>query len=258
MKRSVLVKIVAVLAVVVIVAVTAAVFFLDSIVQTAVEKVGPIVTKVPVKLKSASISIFGGSGRLEGFVVGNPDGFKTPEAIKVGSVALALAPMSVLSEKVIVRQVHVEGPEITYETDLKGSNLAKILENLGGSGSTDTNAAPASNEPGKQTKLQVDDFVIKGARVHVSTSMLGGKSMTLPLPEIHLTNLGTGPEGITPAELSKRVLAAVLDATKKVVTEDAAKLGQGVTDSAKALGTSATDSLKKSGAGITDLFKKKE
>lgn len=258
MKRSVLVKILAVLAVVVIIAVAAGIFFLDGIVQTAVEKVGPVVTKVPVKLKAAKISIFGGSGKLEGFVLGNPEGYKTPEAIKVGSVALALAPMSLLSDKVIVRQVHVEGPEITYETDLKGSNLGKILENLQSTGSTANSGSTTNEQAAAPTRLQVGDFVIKGARVHVSTSVLGGKSATLPLPEIHLTALGTGPEGITPAELSKRVLAAVLDATKKVVAEDAAKLGQGVTDGAKALGTSATDTLKKSGSGITDLFKKKE
>ena len=82
MKRTIKVLIGIVLALVLVGAVV--IFFLDSIVRSSVEKVGPIVTKVSVKLDSAKISLFGGSGELKGLVVGNPEGFKTPEAIKVG------------------------------------------------------------------------------------------------------------------------------------------------------------------------------
>src|SRR5262245_56162367 len=93
----------------------AALFYLCPIVKSGVEKVGPEVTKVPVKLDSANISIFNGSGQLKGFVLGNPEGFKTPEAVKVGTVAVSLVPRSVLSDKVVVRSIRVEAPEITYE-----------------------------------------------------------------------------------------------------------------------------------------------
>jgi hypothetical protein len=73
----------------------------------------------------------------------------------------------------------------------------------------------------------------------------------VPLPEIRLTRLGEGPEGITPAELSKKVMSAILDATTKAVAENAGKLGE----AGKVLSTGATDQLKKTGIG--DLFKKK-
>ena len=48
---------------------------------------------------------------------------------------------------------------------------------------------------------QVDEFVISGAKLNVTASVLGGSSVTLPLPEIRLANLGQNPEGITAAEL---------------------------------------------------------
>jgi hypothetical protein len=225
-----------------------AIFFIGSIIKAGVEKVGPSVAKVDVKLDSASISVFSGSGELKGFVIGNPEGFKAPEAIKVGTVAVNIAPSSVLREKKHVRLVKVEGPEITYETGLKGSNLGKIYDGISGSAEQDEKA-PTKKEQTTKTKLQVDEFVITGGKIHVGVSMVG--SQTVPLPEIRLTRLGEGPEGITPAELSKKVMSAILDATTKAVAENAGKLGE----AGKVLSTGATDQLKKTGIG--DLFKKK-
>ena len=241
------------LVIVLVLVVVGAVLFIGTIVKTGVEKVGPRVAKVPVKLDSASVSIFSGSGTLKGFVLGNPEGYKTTEAIKVGSIGLSIAPGSVLAEKKHIRSIKVEGAEVTYETDLKGSNLGKLLDNVGGSAEQDKKA-PTKKEQTSKTKLQVDEFVITGAKVHVSAAMLGQSTGgTVPLPEIRLTNLGEGPDGITPAELSQKVLNAVLNETTKAVAANAGKLG----DAGKAIGTGAIDQLKKGGSGIGDLFKKK-
>src|SRR3954454_15188776 len=75
--------------------------FLDSIVKKGVETVGPAVTKVDVKLGSAKISPFSGSGTLKNFVLGNPEGYKTPSAIQVGSVGVSVAPASLRGDKII-------------------------------------------------------------------------------------------------------------------------------------------------------------
>ena len=96
--------------------------------------------------------------------------------------------------------------------------------------------------------------MISGGRVHISATFLGGKAATVPLPEIHLSNLGQGPEGITPAELTARVLRAIVDGTLKSV----ASVGGDVTKSLKEAGTGTADELKKRAKGIGDLLKKKE
>lgn len=249
MKKRI-VRIVLGLVVILVVVGVVALLFIGTIVKTGVEKVGPVVTKVPVTLDSASLSLFSGSGKLKGFVVGNPEGYKAKEAIKVGTMSVAIEAGSVFKEKKHIRTIQVEAPEITYETGLTGSNLGKILDNVSGSAEQDQKA-PTKKEQTTKTKLQVDEFVITGGQIHVGASMLG--STTIPLPEIRLSKLGEGPDGITPAELSKKVLSAVLDATTKAVAANAGKLGE----AGKALGTTATDQLKKSGSGIGDLFKKK-
>ena len=252
--KKLIVRILIVVVLLVVVGLVAGIFFIGSIIKTGVEKVGPVVTKVPVKLDSANISVFSGNGELKGFVLGNPEGFKSPEAIKVGTMSLSISPMSVLGDKVVIRSIKVLGPEISYETDLKGSNLGKILDNLGGNKPPGEKppgekppgeSKPSSGEKGAQKKLQVDEFIISGAKVHASATLVG--SYTVPVPEIKLINLGQGPDGITAAELGQRVMSALLEATTKAVADGATKGGKGVEGQ-------GTDALKK---GVGDFLKKK-
>src|SRR5688572_11576419 len=228
--------------------------FLGTIVKAGVEKGGPFITKVPVTLDGATISVFSGSGELKGFVMGNPEAFKSKDSVRVGSVALKIEPGSVLSDKVIVRSIRVEGPEITYEAAFGGSNIGKILENIQ---SVASSGKTSPEQPGSSKALQVDEFVISGAKLNVTASVVGGTAVTLPLPEIRLANLGQGPEGITAAELSAKVFGEVVESAAKAVTANAMKLGGDMADAAKNLGTSTKDNAKKAASGITDLFKKK-
>jgi len=251
-----LVRILLALVLLLVVLVVAAIFFIGTIVKTGVEKVGPRVAKVPVKLDLATISIFSGSGELKGFVIGNPEGYKTPEAMKVGKMGVSIAPGSLLAEKKHIRYIRVEAPEITYEADGLQSNLGKLLDNVRDSEEQDRKA-PTKKEQTSKTKLQVDEFVITGGKLHVSQTAAGYKlpvPETIPLPEIRLTDLGQGPDGITPAELSKRVLSELINAATKAVAANAPKLE----NAAKALSTTTVDQLKKSGGKISDLLKKKE
>lgn len=229
-----------------------AILFIGSIVKTGVEKVGPVVTKVPVKLDAANISVFSGSGTLKGFVLGNPEGFKSPEAVKVGSMSLALVPMSVLGDKVVIHSIRVEAPEISYETDLKGSNLGRILDNISSGEKQPAESKPGEKSKGAQKKLQVDEFLITGAKVHATAPLVG--TYTVPLPEIKLTDLGQGPDGITVADLSKKVMTALVEATTKAAADGLKNAGKGV----QGLEGSATDTLKKGASGLGDLFKKKQ
>ncbi len=248
--KKLIVRLLLIAIVLVVLAVGLGIFFLGSIVKAGVEKVGPSVTGVPVKLDSASVSLLGGSSTLKGFVLGNPEGFKSTEAIKVGTVAVAVVPKSIFADKVIIHSIKVEAPEISYELSLKGSNLGKILDNVSSGANQPAGETKPAGQPtdkkssGAGKKLQVDEFVITGARVHFGATGFG--SAPVVIPEIRLSNLGQGPDGITPAELTQLVMSALKDAVAKAAAENPGKLGG-----------AATDALKKGASGLGDLFKKK-
>jgi uncharacterized protein involved in outer membrane biogenesis len=246
------VKVIIVLAVLLIAGLVVGFLSLNRIVKKGVETVGPAMAKVEVKVKDVDLSPFSGSGKIQGLLVGNPSGFKTPAAVQADVVSMKVEPRSLMGDKVIIRSLRMEAPEITFEGDLKGNNLSKILENV--QGTEEKTPATKEEAKAKTRKLQVDEFVLTGAKVHVNSPLLAGKTATVSIPDINLTNLGQGPEGITPAELTKRVLKEVIEGTVKSIGANLGDLTKGVTEGLKNVSTNAVEGATKK---IGDLFKKK-
>jgi uncharacterized protein involved in outer membrane biogenesis len=250
------------LGVVLVLGVLLVTLFLDSGIKRGIERVGPMLTRTEVKLDSVTLSLLSGSGTIKGFVLGNPEGFKTPSAIRVGTATLALQPGSVFKDKVVIQSINLRSPEITFETDLKGNNLSKIVANLQAATGGNSTTKPATNapitaEPGAGKKLQVDDFLISGGKINVSVTALGQRSATVPLPEIHLTGLGTGPEGITAAELTKRVLTEIEKIALPAATAAVADLNKQAADLRRQAEKSASEAIGNTTKGLSNLFKKK-
>jgi hypothetical protein len=80
--------------------------------------------------------------------------------------------------------------------------------------------------------------------------------VTVPLPDIRLTDLGTGPEGITAAELAERVLAAIKTGAAKAVSGSAGDLGKMATSAVKDAGGTGSNAVQSITKGIGGLFKK--
>lgn len=258
--KKLLIRGLIVVVILIVVGILAVGLFLDGAIKKGVETVGPKIVKVDIKLDDVSLSILSGSGSVKGLVVGNPEGYKTPQAIVVGHARLALSPGSLLSDKIVVKSVKVDAAEVTFEGGLGGNNLSKILDNVNAATGGGQSAEPTASKDEKPAKkLQVDEFLITGAKVNVSLTGMGGKSVTVPLPDIQLTNLGQGEDGITSAELTKIVLKEVVDAAVKVATSDAVKdMTKGLTDAVGETGKAATDAAGKATKSVTDLFKKKK
>jgi hypothetical protein len=250
------------LVVLVILAAVAAGLFLDKAIKKGVESFGPKLTKVDIKLESVSVSLFSGSGSIKGLVVGNPEGFKTPCAIRVGTASLVLKPSSLLADKIIIKAIEVQGPEITYETDLKQNNLSKILSNVQETtGGGKEPAKPTEPAPPKQAKpakkLELDDFTISGGRIHVSWTALGGESLTVPLPTIHLQDLGKGSAGLTPEELTQIVLEKIKNEVVQAAAGAVADIGKGGLYITRDGGGAGSNAVEKVTKGIGGVLKKK-
>jgi len=246
--KKILIRVVIVLAVLVVAAVIAVSLLLDKAIKKGVETVGPKVTQVSIKLDGVKLSILSGSGEIKGLEVGNPEGYKSPQAIKLGTASLAVQPGSLLADKIVVKHIRVAAPEITIEGTPKKNNLTKILENVQqATGGTSTNETPTATASGPGKKLQVDEFTLTDAKV---TYIVAGQTLQLAIPDIKLTNLGTGPDGITGAELTNLVLSKLLDEVLPVLTEQASKLGKQAVDSAM------DKAVNKAAQSLDGLFKK--
>jgi hypothetical protein len=257
MKKKILIGI-GILLVLVLIGLLAVGYFLGDIVKAGMETIGPKVTQTTLTVGSVQVGILTGSGGVKDLVLGNPDEYKAkaPNAVSVGKAAVSVAPFSVLSDKIVIKSVEVRSPEITFEGNplTKNNNLQKIMDNVsaftGGATAKPVEInAPAKGPAKPAKKLEVDDFLITGAKVHFNGA-------TLPLPDIHLTNLGTGPDGITAGDLVQKVLSEVTTATLKAVVESVSNLGKGAADATKDAGKAIGNEASKIGKSLGGLFGK--
>lgn len=190
---------------------------LDTLVKMGIESGTPPVVQTSVTVESVKLSPFSGTGVIEDFVIGNPKGFTSPRAVRVGRAEVALDTDSVTTDKIVIKHIRITDPEINLEAGLGGTNLKHIADNAknfaaqqtGGAAGKES-AAPAAQDKGpkKDLKLQVNELLITGAKLSASAAgLVPGASANVTLPEIRLTNLGTGGAGISPAELTAQVLS---------------------------------------------------
>ncbi|PIP85138.1 MAG: hypothetical protein CO113_11540 [Elusimicrobia bacterium CG_4_9_14_3_um_filter_62_55] len=210
---------------------------INGMVKSAVEGFAPRVVGAPVTLKAVRLSPFSGKGELRGFVVGNPPGFTTPSAFELDTVRIAIDPKSLLSQVIVIDAIYIEGPRVTYEAGLKGSNIAAILANVEKfTGPAAADSGKTAETPLKPVKVRIKrfDFLHGELRLGMKSTLLQGQSLSAPLPALMLRDIG-GKEGTTPDQAAKTVLkpllASVIGAGKRVAfnasgaATDAAKQG---------------------------------
>ncbi len=219
-------------------------FFLGNIVTAGVNRFGPGITQTKVELASASISPLSGSGTLSGLVVGNPKGWSDTPLCSLGKVHIDAAPFSILGDHIVVNEIVIEAPEFNYETKIVASNVSDLLKNIEAvTGGAKAGAQPTAKN-GKPIKFEVKHFSLKNGQVRVG---FGPTALTLPMPPIELTNLGTSEGGITPDQLVLAVMKSVTSSIVVATTQAAGKIGS-------TSGAAAVEGVKKTGEAIKSLF----
>lgn len=191
---------------------------LDSIVKAAIEHYGTAVTQAEVRVDKVTIAISSGTAQISGLTVANPQGFSTAKALELGSITISIDPTSITgSGPIVIKRVDVKQPQVIYELNNSGiTNLDTIRKNAAAYGGTARSA-------GSTRKLIIDDLVIRDGRVGISQTLLHGKSLSVPLPEIHLTNIGRKSGGATPGKVAQDVVEAISSAAAKVGSSAVAK-----------------------------------
>ena len=71
-----------------------------------------------------------GEGVLRGLKMGNPKGFKSDSAFRLGEVRVRIDIDSLGRDTVVIKEVVITAPEITYELWPNGSNIDAIRRNV--------------------------------------------------------------------------------------------------------------------------------
>lgn len=212
------------LAVVVAAAVVWLTHNLDITVENAIVQHGSAMTKARVSVDAVKIEPANGKGSLDKFEIGNPEGFRTAYALKAEKIDIHVDIASVTKDVILIHLVAINGPDIIYEKGQSMTNFDGIAKNISAYvGST------RSRGDGGEKKLIVEELTIYNARAQASAPFLDGKTISIPLPDIILRNLGTAKGGITPGELGQEVAEALKAKLRGVANFDRIRQSTGET-----------------------------
>jgi hypothetical protein len=237
---------------------------LGPIIKTAVNTYGPEITKTDVLLNDVDISIFSAEAKLKDLVLGNPKGFKSAQAMKVKSIKVNIDEKSLTKDTIIIDSIEVIAPDITYEKISGTDNFRTILDNVNksiGSGKAKKEESESQKE-GEGKKLLIRNFIVKDGKVNFVTSLLGNRTISANLPDIHLKNIGEKKGGVTPAEAVKEIFKSLYAKIISPAVTDVFKNGlknltggaKAAVDKAKELGGSAGEGVKEASDKLKGLL----
>lgn len=215
---------------------------LDRLVRDALVRYGSEVLQAPVSVGEVSIRLLDGQGEIRHLIIGNPRGFRMPQALQVEHVALSIDPWSLLDPVVRVRRLAVLAPTVTIEQGARRSNLETLRDNaerkVAGQGASATATGAR--------KLVIETFSLTRARVEAGVALPGVKTLSATLPDVQLRDIGQARGGATPAEVGQTILRAI---TERLT------LGRAAESLGRAVNESVSRSVDKAARKVEGLFR---
>lgn len=251
MKKLILLGICGIVVVVLIVLVVG-VSNLGPIIKTAINTYGPEITKTEVHLEDVKVSLLSGEAKLENFLLGNPEGFKSSQAMKVGSVLVNVDERTLAEDTIVIDRIEIVRPEITYEKKRGTDNFKAIQSNVTKTVKSGRPSKARAEKEGDSKKIVIRNFIVRGGKVNLVMSGLGGQSVTASLPDIHLKDVGKETGGASPAEAAQEIFAALYE--KIASPAVAGTLNKGLRDLGSTI-EAAREGAQKELGGVTDKVK---
>ncbi|MHA7816614.1 MAG: hypothetical protein ACX93N_09070 [Pseudohaliea sp.] len=204
---------------------------LDDLVLGTIEDTGSRLTGTAVTLDSVDLDLAAGSATLKGLVIDNPPGYGTDYAFALDTVRVDLDPASVTGSVLRLEDVTIAGGRLNAEQKGTATNLSTILRNVrAASGEA---APPADPEDPTDVRLALQHFSFTDTQATLTTEQYGEAS--LRVPDVVRTGIGDPASGLTPAELARQLLEAVLKEAQDAVGDALAERAkEAAKDAAKA------------------------
>jgi uncharacterized protein involved in outer membrane biogenesis len=196
---------------------------LDRVVKTAIERYGSEATGTDVRVGSVKIELVNGKGNLSRLTVGNPPGFNAPHLFSLGAIGVTIDPRTAAAAVIVIDEVHITGPQMTYERNVAGQSNVDIIRKSLASGGP---AVPSGDRSAKggERRLRIRKLVIESGTVEVRVAGLGGRPRTATLNRVELHDIG-GTSGAAPDQVARQVMTAVLsDAARQAAEAGAERL----------------------------------
>jgi len=195
---------------------------LPFIIKNGIYHVGPLITGVPMEIKHISFNPFAGTLTIRDFIIGNPKGYSSLYAVKLGHLHVDVGMTTLFSKKLLLERIEVRGVELNYETSLLSTNIGEIQDNVNKMSGGNNQKEPAKEEKAAQGKpLQIDYLELKDITAWVIVKGTKAQAPLMVAP-IVMTQLGTGENGVSSVMVINDVLVSMITSVTRLIGADAA------------------------------------
>lgn len=174
---------------------------LGSVIKAGIEKFGPEITQTSITVESVEVWPLTGSGTIRNLVIGNPEGYNTDHALVLPKVRFRLDVASLKADTIVIEEVYIDSPTLTYEVGFGNSNLTTIQKNI------ESFSPGPEDKPEKFIKnTNIKSVVLQNGKIALSAKIMLGRTVTVDLPPMELVNINTD----SPVKAGAKVLGAVL------------------------------------------------
>jgi hypothetical protein len=177
---------------------------IDRVVTDGIAYYGSVMTKAPVSATDVRITATSGKGTISNLRIGNPAGFRTTPALRADRVDIEIDMASITQDVIVIRVITIDGPNVIYEKGDAMTNFDALQKNIA---SYLRHAGTGNGEQGQ--RLIVEELTIYNSKARASAAFMGGKTVSVPLPDITLRNIGKARGGVTPGELGQEVVGVL-------------------------------------------------
>ena len=160
------------------------VIWVSPVVKKAVEVYGPEVLGAEVKMEDVDVGFVRGVAKIDGLVVANPEGYKEPIAIQAETLKISLQMRSVFSDTVVINDILLDSPVISYEKHKGVNNLVQLQKNA----VAWADSLSDGEKKESSTKVIIKRFRIKNGTLRVKLPAL--PAVPIKLADIERNDIG--------------------------------------------------------------------
>jgi uncharacterized protein involved in outer membrane biogenesis len=199
----ILVRALAGLFAIVVIAAAVVYFNLDRIVKREVEKQGTASLRLKVTLGSARLSVFGGRVDLRGLTIASPQGFSAPHMLELGEGRARVDYRELRNQPIHIRSLEFDQPKLVLEQSGGTLNFKKAMALQP--------ARPPDNKP--PMKLVIDQITVRYAHVLIRPGLPGiSQQIDVPVQSLTLKAVGSGKganNGAAMKDVAMQVMTAL-------------------------------------------------
>jgi uncharacterized protein involved in outer membrane biogenesis len=201
---------------VIVIGVVAVFMTIDGIVRRSVETHATNSLDLQTTLRSADLSLLGGSLALKDLEVASPNGFSAPRMFTLGGAKLGVSYSQLRTDPIGVNEITIDQPQLVVEQANGKLNFQVLMDKQPKTPPDSGKPGDGKRDEGEPIRLIIHDLAVNDAKVVLRPGIPGlAQEINVTIPSFHLQDIGRGEGNQNGAAIKEVVMLVVTTLAQK-------------------------------------------